>query len=472
MLFRSRIVPVFYVDDFRREHYEVSALLQYIPCRERQKTPEGLARAVSAALKETESQFDKSMRRRSDLEVYAESLKNGVYVCRDEQYDKVWDYLQKQYGEDAMQGSRWYAGLKQGQKRDVIKRVPFIHNGFIIKNDFERVRADTVLGSFNGAYAVPVISENVLYDMKLEVNNELVTFASRDMSFLTEPSGIDNEIKKCSEEIAELDDVIARLSDRRDVIREDYDFAVREAVKRSDYNDSPAVRLEKLKAEAVQLAETRTELIGRLENLNTSKASLTREYDDESQREAHDLKRAELLQKITELFDRAVGHRAEVKQLEGMIQEYSSRKQKAGADLSASQERAGAYRSKIASVQSALERMDVQWTAFAPYYSEDYEAGSDNTVNAQQFSDQDLESRFAALRSIIEQDTSDITDKEKLKNHLAASMDKCCRMIEYRRMSVDDVRKALDDDSMADSSNDALMSIRDKIGRASCRERV
>ena len=362
-----------------------------------------------------------------------------------------------------MQGSRWYAGLKQGQKRDVIKRVPFIHNGFIIKNDFERVRADTVLGSFNGAYAVPVISENVLYDMKLEVNNELVTFASRDMSFLTEPSGIDNEIKKCSEEIAELDDVIARLSDRRDVIREDYDFAVREAVKRSDYNDSPAVRLEKLKAEAVQLAETRTELIGRLENLNTSKASLTREYDDESQREAHDLKRAELLQKITELFDRAVGHRAEVKQLDGMIQEYSSRKQKAGADLSASQERAGAYRSKIASVQSTLERMDVQWTAFAPYYSEDYEAGSDNTVNAQQFSEQDLESRFAALRSIIEQDTSDITDKEKLKNHLAASMDKCCRMIEYRRMSVDDVRKALDDDSMADSSNDALMSIRDRL---------
>lgn len=38
----NRIVPVFYVDDFRREHYEVSALLQYIPCRERQKTPEGL----------------------------------------------------------------------------------------------------------------------------------------------------------------------------------------------------------------------------------------------------------------------------------------------------------------------------------------------------------------------------------------------------------------------------------------------
>lgn len=38
----NRMVPVFYVDDFRREHYEVSALLQYIPCRERQKTPEGL----------------------------------------------------------------------------------------------------------------------------------------------------------------------------------------------------------------------------------------------------------------------------------------------------------------------------------------------------------------------------------------------------------------------------------------------
>lgn len=34
--------------------------------------------------------------------------------------------------------------------------------------------------------------------MKLEVNNELVTFASRDMSFLTEPSGIDNEIKNAA----------------------------------------------------------------------------------------------------------------------------------------------------------------------------------------------------------------------------------------------------------------------------------
>ena len=54
----NRMVPVFYVDDFRREHYEVSALLQYIPCRERQKTQQRLS-----LLSRTASLTEKVMRR-------------------------------------------------------------------------------------------------------------------------------------------------------------------------------------------------------------------------------------------------------------------------------------------------------------------------------------------------------------------------------------------------------------------------
>ena len=451
-----------------------------------QKTPDSLVKAVSAALKETDAKLVSSEQRKADLEAYVEALKNGVYTCRDEQYDRVWDYLQKQYGEDAVQGSRWYAGLNQGQKRDIIKRVPFIHNGFIIKNDFERLKADTVLGSFNGAYAIPVISENILYDTKLEVNNELIAFASKDMSFLAEPAGIDNELKKCSEELSELEDTIARLKDRRDVIAGDYDFAVREAVKRADYSDSPSGKLESLRAEASQLADSRREQIESLENLNATKAELTGKHDAEAQKEAYNLKREGLLERITELFDRAAKHRAEVKQLEEAIHEYSSRQQMADADVKSSAEKISAYRSKLASLQNALERMDAQWSAFAPYYSEEYEAesaepeqnsgaqaaesadseqGGIQSEAAGEYSGQELESRFAALKSIIEQDTSDITDKEKLKNHLAASMDKCLRMIEYRRMSPDDVRTALDNDTMTDSSNDTLMAIRDRLAQ-------
>ena len=57
-----------------------------------------------------------------------------------------------------------------GQKRDVLKRTPFIEYAFIIKNDFERIKADEMLKDFGkGAAAYPVISEQVLIDTKLEI---------------------------------------------------------------------------------------------------------------------------------------------------------------------------------------------------------------------------------------------------------------------------------------------------------------
>ena len=88
-----------------------------------------------------------------------------------------------QYGSDVVEGHEWFAALNAGQKRDVLKRTPFVEYAFIIKNDFERIKADEMLKDFGkGAAAYPVISEQVLIDTKLEINKDLIVFALKDMS--------------------------------------------------------------------------------------------------------------------------------------------------------------------------------------------------------------------------------------------------------------------------------------------------
>ena len=99
--------------------------------------------------------------------------------------DRLKEYLESQYGSDVVEGHEWFAALNAGQKRDVLKRTPFVEYAFIIKNDFERIKADEMLKDFGkGAVAYPVISEQVLIDTKLEINKDLIVFALKDMSFL------------------------------------------------------------------------------------------------------------------------------------------------------------------------------------------------------------------------------------------------------------------------------------------------
>lgn len=136
---------------------------------------EAMLSVILETYQKMRSEFTEECKAAQELENFIDNARKGTYICKSPERDRLKEYLESQYGSDVVEGHEWFAALNAGQKRDVLKRTPFIEYAFIIKNDFERIKADEMLKDFGkGAAAYPVISEQVLIDTKLEINKDLL----------------------------------------------------------------------------------------------------------------------------------------------------------------------------------------------------------------------------------------------------------------------------------------------------------
>ena len=156
---------------------------------------EAMLSVILETYQKMRSEFTEECKAAQELENFIDNARKGTYICKSPERDRLKEYLESQYGSDVVEGHEWFAALNAGQKRDVLKRTPFIEYAFIIKNDFERIKADEMLKDFGkGAAAYPVISEQVLIDTKLEINKDLIVFALKDMSFLRDEAKLERQI--------------------------------------------------------------------------------------------------------------------------------------------------------------------------------------------------------------------------------------------------------------------------------------
>ena len=168
------------------------------------------------------SEYTEECKAAQELENFIDNARKGTYICKSPERDRLKEYLESQYGSDVVEGHEWFAALNAGQKRDVLKRTPFIEYAFIIKNDFERIKADEMLKDFGkGAAAYPVISEQVLIDTKLEINKDLIVFALKDMSFLRDEAKLQTQIKLAQEELESHKAQAGKLADRMELVWND-----------------------------------------------------------------------------------------------------------------------------------------------------------------------------------------------------------------------------------------------------------
>lgn len=139
---------------------------------------EAMLSVILETYQKMRSEYTEECKATQELDSFIDNARKGTYICKSPERDRLKEYLESQYGSDVVEGHEWFAALNAGQKRDVLKRTPFIEYAFIIKNDFERIKADEMLKDFGkGAAAYPVISEQVLIDTKLEINKDLIVFA-------------------------------------------------------------------------------------------------------------------------------------------------------------------------------------------------------------------------------------------------------------------------------------------------------
>jgi len=424
-----------------------------------------LLNIITNTYKNDSKEADELVNKLKSLKEYEENLVEGKYICNGKQYLQVKDYLFRHYGEDVIDGQTWYRSLNAGQKRDVLKRTPFVCYGFIIKNGFEKIKSDTTLQNFNqSSYVVPVMSEGILTDMKLEVNSDMVRFATKDLTFLNDETKVEAELKNTREEIDNFEHKLSKLKDRVALIWEDYEFVLCYSQKLRHPNDNQSLSLEKVLAKLKSLNEEKTLLLeGRqkLEIRCEEKKKAVQISLDTIRELENDIS---ILTKIKELNEKIHEKYTEFKSDKKNAKESMIQFESAKAQLSESRSDVHAKKITADALLEEKTKKDADWEKiYLPYYSE-----SADITNASAYSvltSDQLESKFLGLRAVIEKETADISDKNMLMNTYKASIEKSRNNIAYRGLDFDVIAKMFENNEIYACTSSELMDVKNKLKR-------
>ena len=396
------------------------------------------------------------------LVTFIENAKKGTYECDSADRDKLKKYLTDTYGEDVVEGHEWFRNLNQGQKRDVSKRVPFAEYSFVIKNDFDRIKEDVTLKNFQrGAYVVPIISEAVLYDTKLEVNTELVAFAMKDMNFLRDDAGLQVEIETAGQELFDYEKQINKLSDRRQMIWDDYVYVLERDIveKYSSPVDKNAIQdkivennrgIDRISQQIAGLKEEKGRLSERMDVLNSERLRLEEKRDALTR--VRDIN-AELEAKQSQL----VSIKAELEKSYEDVRESQQSKSQAEDRYKKALEEKGR-------LEKEQERLKESWNdTYSQYYAEGSEAEDGAAQDGADGEYISLESRFLGLKEIIDRENSDLGDKEALLKHYRTSMEKCLKSIEYRGSDVEIIKRSVENGTLKSGGSSAMYELKASI---------
>ena len=421
-----------------------------------EETVLGIHKALDAQLSELEIQMN-------ELQSFIQNAKDGTYICKSPLRDKLKSYLVSQYGDDVVEGHEWFRNLSAGQKRDVAKRAPFIEYGFVIKNDFERIRQDRLLDNFErGAYAIPVISEQVLYDTKLEVNNELVAFAMKNMEFLRDDARLDSEIRLAQEELDTLTQNKEKLMDRKSIVWADYIFIISVNIRANTEGaketlEENQLQISKNDAEKERLSRRAEELDQSITVQSTRLTEIAKQVDEDKLRFETLGKIIEMNQSISDQYTKLQEYKKngneaslQVEKLESEIAELTQQLEHANKDFTAA--------------SNALKQQNELWeTQYLPYYEQGFEAEQKLKDLLTQMEPDKLETRFMGIKEVLEKDTSNLKDKETLRNHYKTSMEKCTKAIAYRGVDFDEIERLVNAGTVRSYDSTELLDVKKNL---------
>lgn len=166
-----------------------------------------------------DSEYFEAEKEAQRLAAFIENAKKHQYLLDAKNRTKLKEYLFTRYKDDVKEGADWLAQLDEKQRTDVKRRIPFVEYSFIVKNNFDKIKNDATLASFNlDSYTVPIVSEDNVLDAKVQIDKNTVVFAMKDMDFLKDDAKTESEIAVAQEELDNINHKIEKIEDRRKVV--------------------------------------------------------------------------------------------------------------------------------------------------------------------------------------------------------------------------------------------------------------
>lgn len=401
---------------------------------------------------------------------YVGNLKGGRYSLDGQQYLQIKDYLERHYDQDVITGQDWVESLNAEQKKDVLKRVPFIQYGFVIGNDFERVKADTTLQNINdSSYVVPIISDAVLLDSGLEVNEQFVSFAGKKLDFLEDKAKIASEIRRVEEELQHLALQRDKLADRASLIWEDYEFVLAYASGNQTVQESAQIVLAQTES---RLEQTTTEKVQKAELVKTLRATLETHKDQMAKstvKIGECDKELMLLGRIQELHRHIQEQYCQIREQTEQGELAQTHLEETTISQKESQEAKKVLGEKLNALLESQQKAEVIWkNLYEEYYHPEEISDYKDIYNrlamqVGQFGPDGIESHFLGLKSVLDKETADISDKEILVATYQSSMEKCLHAITYRGFHLDEIKEMYAENTITPCRPEELLEMKKRM---------
>ncbi|MGN0495613.1 MAG: hypothetical protein ACI4GW_05245 [Lachnospiraceae bacterium] len=366
------------------------------------------------------------------LDRFLSQVAEGRILEESEAVTRVKNYLKSRHGDFALSGVDYLSALPKVNREELLNRFPMLPYG-VVTGQFDIIEDDERIKSIDlGSFAVPIFDKTVLESPYIPGEEKGVLLVAKEHSSFIDEDALAMEATRLQNKMADLEEEMQRYTEMQATYNEDLDYtakltdaaflnaekevqAYKEEVLDCNHN------VEQLKEELAYLTERSTRLEAQLKDVEEKIIS----------NQQQQVKIAGI-SAMSDLVDEVKGqlefYKGEVRRLDAATKEAEEKKE----SLTLIKED---LNQQIHHMESGIEQVLSDWENI---YKKYYDENMGNKVFAEgEVDESQLKAEFIAAKTIVEQQTIVLEDKEKLIRALQESMKRDMKMIARRNVTVE-----------------------------------
>lgn len=358
------------------------------------------------------------------LSSYCADIRKQRLPAYDAGFESVLSYLKGRYGDDIRSGREFIEGMTKEDAAKAVTDFPQLPYVILAGAEYEAVAKDKVLNAINtGSYVIPIVPADSWQD------GIRYAAAYKNMGFLWNEAALSAELEKTGEDIAVLEESIKKLDGKCEVAR----------------NDLAAAQLLQSAESAASVREKIFQAKNRISVYNERLDAL---YDEDMECEA------EISRQKSNLDEerRGLEELKRVFHIYSRINEQNGAAEKVSAQLSDTVQRRKnaekAYGLARARLEESLRRAEensvkareagARLAGLRQDFADNFRHYlTDGAKPARDMTQEQLDARAGALKSLLNDGRGDAADKEKLLAAYESSMQKCEQKLLYAGFGID-----------------------------------
>lgn len=371
------------------------------------------------------------------LQKKLDAYKRNLSVVPSDELIEVCEYIERYHGEICESGAMYLSRLNKGDRESLIEHIPILPYSVVVLKDFDKLVPDTRLMELcHHKGCVCIIDVDAITGCKDIINGESVIVSMDKKNIFTDDNAIPAGMANCQEEINNTQENIYRLYEYEKVIREDYVFMAGYNVNTSEQElNSCQEKIREISGDIEELeisVRTNDTRKKNIKDIITTKS-------DEAEALMSDI---EKLTELTKQYTSCGVLEHDISKLREQMESDSKEHRNVQARLEAALNQARQRQNKISGIMSDKEIIQKNWDEkFSIYYRQGICGKTDEAYD-------DIVNKLQGVIAAINDENSDLADKERLLKNYENSMNKALSNIKYRDIDIEKLREAYEENEL------------------------